>query len=148
MSARNFALFCGIFFLVIGVLGFIPGIVTPPPTDPDPELVINAGYGYLFGLFPTNLLHNLVHVAVGIWGITSARDPKGATFFCQAFAILYSLIAVMGILPGTGTTFGLMPIFGGNVLLNLATAAIAAYYGFIKVSGIDVGPNDSSRIAS
>jgi hypothetical protein len=108
--------------------------------------VINTGYGYLFGLFPTNLLHNIVHLAVGVWGITSARDAKSGVFFCQTFAILYSLIAVMGIIPGAGTTFGLMPIFGGNVLLNLGTAAIAAYYGFIKVSGIDVGPNDSNRV--
>jgi hypothetical protein len=131
MTSRNFALFSGIFFLAIGVLGFIPGIVTPAPTQPDPSLVINAGYGYLFGLFPTNIVHNIVHLAVGFWGLSSARDSKSALFYCQAFAILYSLIVVMGILPGAGTTFGLMPIFGGNVALNLVTAAIAAYYGFI-----------------
>ncbi|WNZ27183.1 DUF4383 domain-containing protein [Leptolyngbya sp. NK1-12] len=148
MSARNFALFSGIFFIAIGILGFVPGMVSIPPTQPDPELIVNTGYGYLFGLFPTNLVHNLVHIAVGVWGVTSARTPKSAILYCQAFAILYSLIAVMGLLPGAGTTFGLMPIFGGNVLLNLATAAIAAYFGFIKVSGIDVGPEDKGRVAS
>lgn len=146
MSARNFALYGGIFFVVIGILGFIPGIVTPAPTQPDPELVVNAGYGYLFGLFPTNVVHNIVHLAVGAWGIASARDSKSALFYCQAFAILYSLIVVMGILPVASTTFGFMPVFGGNVLLNLVTAAIAAYYGFVKVSG--VGTEPGSRVAS
>ncbi len=142
MTARNFALFSGIFFLVIGILGFIPAFVTAPLTETDPPLLFNGGYGNLFGLFPVNWLHNIVHLAVGFWGFTSSRDSKSALFYCQAFAILYSLIAVMGIVPALGTTFGLMPIFGGNVLLNLITAAIAAYIGFIKVSGIDVGPED------
>lgn len=142
MTARNFALISGIFFIAIGILGFVPPFVSAPITETDPPLILNAGYGYLFGLFPVNWVHNLVHLAVGFWGFTSAREQKSALFYCQGFAILYSLIAVMGIIPGLGTTFGLMPIFGGNVLLNLLTAAIAAYFGFIKVSGIDVGPAD------
>lgn len=148
MAGRNFALYSGIFFVAIGILGFIPGIVSAAPTQPDPDLLINTGYGYLFGLFPTNLVHNLVHLAVGFWGITSARDSKSALFYCQAFAILYSVIAVMGIIPVASTTFGLMPIFGGNVLLNLATALIAFYYGFVKLSGIEAEPADKGgRVA-
>lgn len=148
MTARSFALFSGIFFIAIGILGFIPSFVNAPITQTDPPLIIDGGYGYLFGLFPTNWLHNLVHVAVGVWGLTASRESKTALFYCQGFAILYSLIAVMGIVPGLGTTLGLMPIFGGNVLLNLTTAAIAAYFGFIKVSGIDVGSADKgTRVA-
>lgn len=131
MASRNFAFFSGIFFVAIGILGFIPGIVTAAPTQPDLPLLVNTGYGYLFGLFPTNLIHNLVHVAVGIWGLSASRTPQSALFYCQGFAILYSLIVVMGILPGAGTTFGLMPIFGGNVVLNLLATALAGYYGFI-----------------
>jgi Domain of unknown function (DUF4383) len=131
MTSRNFAFFSGIFFLAIGILGFIPGLLTIPVTQPDPPMLIDSGYGYLFGLFPTNVIHNLVHVAVGIWGLSSARNPQSALFYCQAFTILYSLIVVMGIIPGLSTTFGLMPIFGGNVILNLAATALAAYCGFI-----------------
>jgi hypothetical protein len=109
--------------------------------------VINIGYGYLFGLFPTNLVHNLVHLAVGFWGITSARDPKRALLYCQGFAILYSLITVMGLLPVASTTFGFMPIFGGNVLLNLVATAIAAYCWFVKLSATDMAIDKSSRAA-
>lgn len=138
MAARNFALYSGIFFIAIGILGFIPGIVAPPITQADPPLLVNGGYGYLFGLFPVNWVHNLVHLAVGFWGYTSSRNSKSALLYCQGFAILYSLIAVLGILPIAGTTFGLMPIFGGNVLLNLVAAAIAAYYGFVAVLDPDL----------
>jgi hypothetical protein len=137
MSVRNFTLFSGIFFLVIGLLGFIPAFVTPAPAE-NPALLINAGHGSLFGLFPTNHVHNLVHVAVGTWGLSSARNDKSAVFYCQAFTILYSLIVVMGIIPGLATTLGLMPVYGGNVFLNLAATVIAAYFGFIQVSNIEL----------
>jgi hypothetical protein len=138
MGVRNFALFSGIFFMIIGIAGFIPQLVSPPPTELDSPLWIDIGYGYLFGLLPTNLLHNLVHIAVGAWGFNASRQLKSALFYCQGFAILYSLIAVMGIIPGLGTTLGLMPIFGGNVPLNLLTAAIAGYYGFITAPNPDL----------
>jgi hypothetical protein len=141
MSARNFALISGVFFITIGVLGFIPGLVTPMANQTDPPLLIETGYGYLFGLFPTNIVHNLVHVAVGVWGFTSARSDKGALFYCQAFTILYSLIVVMGLLPGLGTTLGLMPVFGGNVLLNLGATALAAYCGFVAISNVEPVPD-------
>lgn len=131
MGSRNFALFSGVFFIAIGILGFIPGMVSTAVPQPDSPLWIDTGYGYLFGLFPTNLVHNLVHVAVGVWGFNSARNPKSALLYSQAFAILYSLIVVMGILPGLGTTLGLMPVFGGNVILNLLATVMAAYYGFV-----------------
>ena len=144
-QAKSFALFSGVFFVLIGVLGLIPAFVTAPPTDIDPGLWVDTGYGYLFGLFPTNLIHNLVHVAVGIWGLTSARTAKTALFYCQAFAILYSLITVMGILPALGTTLGLMPVFGGNVALNFVSTIIAAYCGFIAVSGLDELPEQKAR---
>lgn len=138
MTTRNFALFSGILFIALGILGFIPSFLSEPLTQTDPPLLVNTGYGNLFGLFPTNIVHNIVHLAVGLWGLSSFRDSKTSLFYCQAFAILYSLIAVMGLLPGLGTTLGLMPIFGGNVLLNLATAAIAAYCGFIAALDPDL----------
>jgi predicted membrane channel-forming protein YqfA (hemolysin III family) len=62
----------------------------------------------------------------------------------MAFAIAYILIAVMGILPFTNTTFGLMPIFGNNVWFNALTAIAAGYYGLIipnKIAGTSASHN-------
>lgn len=127
--------------MAIGILGFIPGMVAAPSAPLDSPLWVDTGYGYLFGLFPTNLTHNLVHVAVGVWGFMAARSHRSALFYCQAFAILYSVITVMGIIPGLGTTLGLMPIFGGNVILNLLATVLAAYYGFIADPSPDLVTN-------
>lgn len=138
MAERYCALALGVLFLLVGIAGFIPGLVSLPggatssvPVDVAPD-AYSAGYSYVFGLFPTNLLHNLVHCAVGLLGIASYTSSSSARLYNRGFAIAYALIAIMGLLPITKTTFGLMPIFGNNVWLNALTAAVAAYFGFAQ----------------
>ena len=59
---RTFALVFGLIYLVVGILGFIPGMVHP--AHGAPPLAVEANYGLLLGLFPINVLHNLVHVLI------------------------------------------------------------------------------------
>ena len=136
-SERFFALIIGVLFLFVGIAGFLPGFVSLPagaPTVPvdAPRLLFDDGYGYVLGLFPTNFLHNAVHIVVGILGLAAATSYGGSLVFNRGYAIVYAAIAIMGLLPITNTTFGLMPIFGNNVWLNGLTAAIASYLGFFK----------------
>ena len=150
MGQRYCALIIGILFAVIGVAGFLPGFVFLPPTgapvpvDASPNIYA-AGFGYLFGLFPTNLLHNIVHIVVGSMGIVAYTSSGGARFFNRSFAIAYILIAIMGLLPIAQTTFGLMPIFGNNVWFNALTAAVAAYFGFVQPAQTMAQMNTSPR---
>lgn len=148
MQARNFALISGIVFIVIGILGFIPGIVNPHVMQPDPPLTVQVGYGYLMNMFPVNVLHNFVHLGIGIWGFTSSRSFKQSLVYSQGIAILYSLLAVMGLLPVLSTSLGFIPIYGYDVLLHLGAAAIAAYYGFVAVPNVTeaVQENRSSTL--
>jgi hypothetical protein len=74
MNANRFALIYGVVFLVVGVAGFIPGITTP---HTHPDIAAQSGLGLLFGLFAVNLLHNIVHVLFGLWGLFAARSPGG-----------------------------------------------------------------------
>ncbi|NMG21124.1 DUF4383 domain-containing protein [Brasilonema bromeliae] len=144
---RYCALIIGILFLVLGVAGFIPGLVSLPGTTAS-YVPIDAtksayamGFGYVFGLFPTNFLHNIVHCAVGLLGIASYTSTSSARIFNRSFAVAYTLLSIMGLLPLAKTTFGLMPLFGNNVWLNALTATVAAYYGSIiqaKVRGTTV----------
>ena len=83
MSIRTFALLYGIVFLIVGAGGFIPGLLAPPHTHPD--LSVNTGFGHLMGLFPVNVLHNIVHLLFGAWGVAAYRGfgvraptPKGS----------------------------------------------------------------------
>lgn len=151
MAERYCALIIGILFLLVGVAGFIPSFVSIPgttassvPVDAAPD-AYTAGFSYVFGLFPTNLLHNLVHCAVGVLGIASYNNVENARLFNRVFAIAYVLLAIMGLLPITNTTFGLMPIFGNNVWFNALTGVVAAFCGFVLPTMTMADMNASSR---
>lgn len=133
MGARYFALAAGIVYLLVGLLGFIPGTHPMPAGGTPPNLAIESGYGYLLGLFPINILHNLVHLAIGGWGLASYRSFNGARAFARGLAIFYGLLAILGLLPAPlNTMFGLVPIFGNDVWLHALTALAAAYFGFVQ----------------
>lgn len=143
MMERNCALSLGIIFLFVGLAGFIPAFVWVPG-EPTSTVPLNGvpdtyttGFGYIFGLFPTNLLHNLIRCTVGLLGITSFGSLQSTRLYNRSFAIAYTLIALMGLLPAANTTFGTMPIFGNNVWFNAATALIAGYFGFFKPTETD-----------
>ena len=42
---------------------------------------------------------------------------------------------MLGLVPIAQTVFGLMPVYGSDVVLHLGTAAIAAYFGFVLDRG-------------
>ena len=130
MNTRTFSLVVGIAFLAAGALGFIPGLVHPPHAAA-PDLRVPTGYGYLLGLFPVNVLHNIVHLVIGLAGVMASGALPAAIRFSRALAIFYGALALMGLVPALQTTFGLIPIFGHDVWLHAATAAAAAYFGFV-----------------
>lgn len=133
MRTRYFSLIIGILFLAIGILGFVPGLVTAPPAGV-PDIAVDAGYGYLFGLFPVNVLHNIVHLVVGVLGIYCYRNALQARAFSKGLAWFYGILAVMGLFPVLNTTFKLIPLFGNDIWLHALTAAVAAYFGYARAT--------------
>ncbi|MEG3164783.1 DUF4383 domain-containing protein [Sphingomonas sp. PB2P19] len=128
MTTRNFALVFGIVFLLAGISGFIPGL---SPDHMHPGLSVNAGSRLAFGLFPVNVLHNLIHIAFGIWGLLASRALGGARGYARSVAVIYGVLTVMGLIPSTDTTFGLVPIYGNDIGLHAVLALVAAYFGFV-----------------
>lgn len=130
MGIRNFAIAAGIIYALIGLMGFVPGINMDAPPGV-PELAVDSYYGYLLGLFPVNVLHNLVHLAIGAWGIVAySQGISASRTFARGLTVLYALLAVMGLIPALSTTFGLVPLFGHDIWLHALTAAVAAYFGW------------------
>ena len=125
---QKFALILGAIYLIAGIAGFIPGLVTSPHAGAD--LAVDEGFGRLFGLFPINWLHNLVHIAVGVWGIAAARSFGGAVGFARGLAILYGILTVLGLIPVTNTLFGLAPLYSHDIWLHAGTTLVAAYFGW------------------
>jgi hypothetical protein len=129
MSTGTFAMIFGIAYLGAGVLGLIPAALMPPPPDAPPT-TLAVLYGYLLGLFPVNILHSAVHIAIGAWGLMASRGLAAAKVYGRSLAILYGVLAVMGLIPGMNTLFGMLPMHGHDVWLHAGTAAIAAYFGW------------------
>lgn len=127
MSVQTFARLYGIVFLIVGVGGFIPGLTQP---HVHPNLTVQAGSGMELGLFPVNILHNIVHLLFGAWGLAAARSFDASRAYGRVVAIAYGLLTVLGLIPATNTAFGFVPIYGHDVWLHAGLAAIAAYFGF------------------
>jgi Domain of unknown function (DUF4383) len=128
MATRYFALIYGILFLLVGIVGFIPGLKTP--MDIDVHLAVDGVSGRLLGLFPINSLHNIVHLAFGVWGVLAYRTFPAARLYGRSVAIIYGVLTIMGLIPVLNTTFGLIPLYSHDIWLHAVLAIIAAYFGF------------------
>lgn len=129
----RFALIFGIFFAVLGILGFIPPLITGQEVAMDADGVAGDGQGHgrLFGLFAVNLWHNLVHLAIGVWGIVAAISSfSSARLFARAATIIFALLALLGLIPATSNLFGLVPLYGHDIWLHILSAAVAGYFGY------------------
>lgn len=132
MNISRFTYWLGMVFIAIGILGFVPGLRVMPHSV-DPALSINASYGRLFGLFPVNALHNIIHIALGALALMFYKVPSRARKFCKFNAIFYGVLTILGMFPNFNTLFGLVPIFGHDVWLHGIITAATAYYGFVPV---------------
>jgi hypothetical protein len=129
MTIRNFALAYGIIFIIIGVAGFFAVFRSPYPLT-DPNLLITANQGYLFGLFPVNVLHNLVHLAFGVWGIAVYKNAVSSFQYARSVAIVYAVFVIMGLIPVLNTVFGLVPLHSHDIWLHILLAAGAGYFAY------------------
>lgn len=135
MRTGTAALVFGIVFLLVGISGFVAG----PPPPGAPPLAFDHGHGLALGLFPINTLHNIVHLLFGVLGIAAARGALlSAVGYFRLVAISYAALVVLGLIPATQTTFGLVPIWGNDVWLHALIAAGAAYFGYFAPAGAAV----------
>jgi hypothetical protein len=117
------ALVFGSVYLAVGVLGFLPflgGSYTQTPNN-------------LLGLVPINLLHNIVHLIIGVGGIAAAATVANSRMFLKTFGIVLLALGVVGIL--VQNPFGLVPIGGFDVAIHLVTGAVLTYFGFAPEVG-------------
>ncbi|HKP74489.1 MAG TPA: DUF4383 domain-containing protein [Longimicrobiaceae bacterium] len=124
--SQRVALIFGVVFVLVAVLGFI----TPGGTSMD------ATGGMLLGMFPVNLLHNVVHLLFGVWGVLASRTWPAARTYCRIGGIIYLVLTVLGFVAPT--TFGLIPIGGNDIWLHALLGIVLAGVGFT-----DKGPANS-----
>jgi hypothetical protein len=86
----------GLVFLLVGILGFIPGITSHYS---DLGFAGHDSDAKLLGIFQTSVLHNLVHIAFGV-GILMARTPEGARTYLIGGGVAYLAVWLIGVIGG------------------------------------------------
>ncbi|HEX2285154.1 MAG TPA: DUF4383 domain-containing protein [Mycobacterium sp.] len=122
------ALAVGAAFLLVGILGFIPGITT------DYDTMTFAGHesgAHLLGIFEVSILHNLVHLAFGVAGLLLARSFSGARGFLLGGGVIYLVLWVYGLLIGHETAANFVPVNNADNWLHFVLGAAMVLLGVL-----------------
>jgi len=110
--AQRIAQIFGWAFVIVGLAGFV---ATGSSMDPN-----HLTAPRLFGLFPVNALHNIVHLLFGLWGVLASRSVGASRGYFIGAGVLYLLLAALGTVVPDG--FGLVPLGGNDVGLHIFLA--------------------------
>ncbi|GAC1393154.1 MAG: DUF4383 domain-containing protein [Vulcanimicrobiaceae bacterium] len=125
MSVPTAARIFGVIYLVVGGLGFVRMLA---PALPDPPHLVLGTTVLLFGLFAVNVVHNIIHIVIGLSGLLAGRSFASARGYFGLVAVVYVLLVIAGLIPLTNTFFGIAPIFGNDIWLHALTAIAAIYF--------------------
>lgn len=107
-------------FLLVGVLGFIPGITT----DFDQmEFAGHESEAMLLGIFQVSVLHNIVHLLFGVVGLALARTAAGAFYYLIVGGVIYLLLWIYGLIVDQDATANFVPVNDADNWLHLGLGA-------------------------
>ena len=130
------AMVVGAVFLVVGILGFIPGITTGYDQM---QFAGHESEAFLLGVFQVSILHNIVHLLFGIAGLALARTFSGAKNFLIGGGIVYAVLWIYGLIVGNESAANFVPLNTADNWLHLVLAV-----GMIGL-GVALGRSDTSR---
>lgn len=118
------ALAAGVVFLVVGVLGFIPGVTT---NYGDMTFAGHHSDAQLIGIFQVSVLHNIVHLLFGVVGVLAARSATTAGWYLLIGGLVYAVLWIYGLVIDKGSGANFVPLNTADDWLHftLAVAMIA-----------------------
>jgi hypothetical protein len=93
-SVQSLAALVGVVFLLVGILGFVPGITTHYG---DLSFAGHGSGAKLLGIFQVSILHNIVHLLFGVVGLVLAKTVDGARTYFLGGGAVYLLLWVVGL---------------------------------------------------
>jgi len=129
MAVQAAALLVAGGFILIGVLGFIPGVTT------DYGLLDWAGPhsgAKLFGVFAISGLHNVIHLVSGVVGVALARTYAASRAYFLGGGLVYLAFWLQGWLMGRRSA-DLLPVNGPDNWLHfgigVVMGVVAGFFG-------------------
>ena len=124
------AMIVSLVFVLVGLLGFVPGITT------DFDSMTFAGHhseAQLFGVFEVSVLHNLVHLLFGIVGFLMVRTVSGSVTFLIIGGAIYFVLWLYGLIIDLDSAANFVPVNDADnwlhLLLGLAMVVLGVVLG-------------------
>lgn len=115
MNIQKAAKWFGIILILVGILGFVPGVTTDE--------------GLLLGIFKVDAVHNVIHLLSGIIALFCAGNAGSARSYFIIFGIVYGLVAVIGFVQHDHV-LGVFSINNADNILHVAITLFALVLGF------------------
>jgi hypothetical protein len=133
---RTAAMVVGAVFLLVGVLGFVPGITTDYDTM---QFAGHESEAKLLGIFQVSILHNTAHLLFGVAGLALAKTVNGARAYLVGGGAIYLVLWIYGLLVDKGSSANFVP-------LNLADDWLHFVLGVGMVAlGVVLGKRATAR---
>ena len=113
---RTAALVVGAVFLLVGVLGFVPGITSDYG---DMSAAGHHSMAMLLGIFQVSVLHNVVHLLFGVAGLALSRSSAGARAYLVGGGVVYLVLWVYGLVVDMGSQANFVPLNSADNWLHL-----------------------------
>lgn len=97
----------GVVFLLVGILGFIPGITT---NYDGLEAAGHESHAELLGIFQVSILHNIVHLLFGAAGIALARTASSARGYLIGGGAIYLVLWLYGLVIDKTSQANFVPL--------------------------------------
>ena len=97
----------GAVFLLVGILGFIPGVTTGYDGM---EAAGHESHAELLGIFQVSILHNVVHLLFGAAGLALARTPANARNYLVGGGAVYLVLWLYGLLIDKTSSANFVPV--------------------------------------
>ena len=110
------ALLVGATFVLVGLLGFVPGITT---NFDELAFASNDSNAELLGIFQVSVLHNVVHLLFGIVGIAMAKSVAGAKTYLIGGGAIYIVLFVYGLVVDLDSSANFVPVNTADNYLHL-----------------------------
>ena len=97
----------GAVFLLVGILGFIPGITSDYSTM---SFASHDSEAKLLGIFQVSILHNIVHLLFGVAGLAMARAASTARNYLIGGGVIYLVLWLYGLLIDKESSANFVPV--------------------------------------
>jgi arginine exporter protein ArgO len=104
---RTAATVVGAVFLLVGVLGFIPGITS---NYSDLTFAGHNSQAKLLGVFQVSVLHNVVHLLFGVAGLAMSRRRDTARTYLIGGGVIYLVLWLYGLVVGQESSANFVPV--------------------------------------